>query len=367
MLEGLLRMEKGDQILPFVRCFYGTPSTYLWDDEMGVTQHIHQGEGGEQGDPLMPMLFALGKHPALAAAQERLRGNELLFAYLDDVYAVCRPDRVGAIFAILEQELQAHAEIRLHLGKTQVWNRGGVTPDGVDELQRRARRLKPEAVVWKGDPQLPEEQQGVRVLGVPIGRGELVRVFLEKKNKEHETLFQRIPWLNDPQSAWLLLLMCASTRANFWLRSVHPDLTEAFALQHANVWTCLDTILGSPSVPGMAKVLASLSFSVGGLGLSSAHRNRESAHWASWADCLRTGHDRHPDIAETMIAQLPSVVSRVSRTVANWLRMRALRFLLGGNWQKHQQRGWRTPNPVSLNMGGNRRRRGWWNRASFTL
>ena len=122
---------------------------------MGVTQHIHQGEGGEQGDPLMPMLFALRQHPVLVAAQERLRGNELLFAYLDDIYAVCRSDRVGAIFAILEQELQAHAEIRLHLGKTQVW-RGGVILDGVDELQRRARLLKPEAVVWKGDSQLPE-------------------------------------------------------------------------------------------------------------------------------------------------------------------------------------------------------------------
>ena len=84
-----------------------------------------------------------------------------------------------------------------------------MTPDGVDELQRRARRLKPEAVVWKGDPQLPEEQQRVRVLGVPIRRGEFVRVPLEKKNKEHETLLQRR--LNDPQSAWLLLLMCAST------------------------------------------------------------------------------------------------------------------------------------------------------------
>ena len=128
--------------------------------------------------------------------------------------------------------------------------------------------------------------------------------FLEKKNKE--TLFQRIPWLSDPQSAWLLLLMCASTRANFWLRSVHPDLTEAFALQHdANVWTCLDTILGSPSAPGMAKVLASLSFSVGGLGLSSAHRNIGKVPTGpAGADCLRMVHDRHPDIAETMIAQL---------------------------------------------------------------
>ena len=128
---------------------------------MGLHQHICGTTRWESPN-------TLGQHPALAAAQERLRGNELLFAYLDDVYAVCRPDRVGAIFAILEQELQAHAEIRLHLGETQVWNRGGVTPDGVDELQRRARLLKPEAVVWKGDPQLPEEQQGVRVLGVPL-------------------------------------------------------------------------------------------------------------------------------------------------------------------------------------------------------
>ena len=51
-LEGVLRMEDGDQLVPFVRCFYGSPSTYLWEDEMGVTHEIHQGEGGEQGDPL---------------------------------------------------------------------------------------------------------------------------------------------------------------------------------------------------------------------------------------------------------------------------------------------------------------------------
>ena len=69
-------MEDRDQLLPFVRCFYGSPSTYLWEDEMGVTQHISQGEGGEQGDPLMPLLFALGRHGSLVAIQGRLRDNE---------------------------------------------------------------------------------------------------------------------------------------------------------------------------------------------------------------------------------------------------------------------------------------------------
>ena len=34
---------------------------------MGVSQDIQQGEGGEQGDSLMPMLFDLGHHRALLA------------------------------------------------------------------------------------------------------------------------------------------------------------------------------------------------------------------------------------------------------------------------------------------------------------
>ena len=51
---------------------------------MGMSHEIAQGEGGEQGDPLMPMLFALGLHPALRAAQARMRAGERIFAYLDD-------------------------------------------------------------------------------------------------------------------------------------------------------------------------------------------------------------------------------------------------------------------------------------------
>ena len=70
----------------------GTPSTYLWDGWSHPTHPPREGRGTRR--PLLPMLFALGQHTALVAAQERLRGNELLFAYLDDVYAVpTRPCR----------------------------------------------------------------------------------------------------------------------------------------------------------------------------------------------------------------------------------------------------------------------------------
>ena len=45
-------------------------------------------------------------------------------AFLDDIYAVCTPDPVGAVFVIVEQEMQARAHVRMHHGKTQVWNQG---------------------------------------------------------------------------------------------------------------------------------------------------------------------------------------------------------------------------------------------------
>ena len=86
MLLGLLQMEGGDQIFPFMRCFFGNPSTHLWEDEMGITQCISQGEGGEQGDPLMPLLFALGQHGAFEAIHENMRPGEHVMAFLDNIY-----------------------------------------------------------------------------------------------------------------------------------------------------------------------------------------------------------------------------------------------------------------------------------------
>ena len=42
----------------------------------------------------MPMLYSLGQHAALQAVQDALLPGEHLFAYLDDIYIVCLPERV---------------------------------------------------------------------------------------------------------------------------------------------------------------------------------------------------------------------------------------------------------------------------------
>ena len=38
---------------------YGRQSRYLWYDDQNACHEILQGEGGEQGDALMPALFSL--------------------------------------------------------------------------------------------------------------------------------------------------------------------------------------------------------------------------------------------------------------------------------------------------------------------
>ena len=64
----------------------------------GLVHEVHQGEGGEQGDALMPALFSLGQHNALVAVQQQLGHDERMFAFLDDINVTSRPDRFFFFF-----------------------------------------------------------------------------------------------------------------------------------------------------------------------------------------------------------------------------------------------------------------------------
>ena len=107
---------------------------------------ISQGEGSEQGDALMPLLFAVGQHSASEAIQEDLQEGDVLLAYHDDIYTV----RVSPIHATLQDHLYSYARIRIHGRKTQVWNRGGTRPSGCDVLEHIAQIINPNARVWRG-------------------------------------------------------------------------------------------------------------------------------------------------------------------------------------------------------------------------
>ena len=228
---------------------------------VGGRSWIHPGDptgGGRGARPLMPLLFSLGQHSALEAVQRRLQGNEKVFAYLDDFLVVCSPGRVVEVEVVLRQELRRNAHIDVHQGKTQVWNRLGVTSQSIEELVRVARVEKPDAIVWKGDLSLPRTLQGIRVLGAPIGSPENWRISWRRSLTNKRRCSR-----------------CASTRANFWLRMVTPEQTLQFAERHdAAVWECLRAIFGTPQAPDSANITASFPLSMGGLGFTSAVRSR---------------------------------------------------------------------------------------------
>ena len=101
--------------------FYGRPSEYLWEDAEGEVHSIAQGEGGEQRDPMMPLLFAMGQHHALDTVSRSLREDEKLLAYLDDIYFCCEADRVGEVYTVVQEALQTNAGISIDEGVEHGW------------------------------------------------------------------------------------------------------------------------------------------------------------------------------------------------------------------------------------------------------
>ena len=143
-------MVDGNKLIPFIRQFYDNPSTFFWEDELGEAWKMVQGERGEQGDPLMPLLFILGwlwsRKKAKGCSPSSM--THMSFVRL----------RVGEVYAIWEKALREKTGINIHQGKTKLWNKAGI----------------------------------LKVLGVPIGHPSFITVHIAATFKEQALLFERI-------------------------------------------------------------------------------------------------------------------------------------------------------------------------------
>ena len=177
MLDGL--REVNAAAMPFARLFCGQCSEYLWEDDLDEIHTISQGEGGKQGDAMMLLSHSLGQHRALEEVARRLTARAT---------------------TSLSVSLWRNAGIRIHVGKTQMWNRGGTSPLCAI-VERAAQAVNPNA-------RQTDKASKSRHLQAVVA--------------EHQILLDRIPRVKDIQNAWLLLLHCASARANYQIRSVDP-------------------------------------------------------------------------------------------------------------------------------------------------
>ena len=212
--------------------------------------------------------------------QPELRPEERSLAFLDDLYLTAQPDRIQPLFQAASRCLYERARISLNHAKTRVWNAAAVEPPGLADISA--------ADVWRGNAQLPEAEQGITVLGAPLGGHAFVRAQLDAVRNKQFCLLQVLPTLPDLQVAWLLLLYCASPRSNYALRIIPPELTDRFAIEHdAAVQRCFSAMLfgeDGGALPDTASRQSQLAFRHGGLGLRSARLHAPAAFWASWAD-----------------------------------------------------------------------------------
>ena len=272
MLSALADRPELAGLLPYVALFYSSPSVYIFYDEQGRAHEVRQGEGGEQGDPLMPCLFALGQHKALLEVRARLHPSDTLYAFLDDIYVTGPPDHTASQFGHVREALARHANIQVHLGKTRAWNSAGEEPPG---LLAQLPTEDPANPCWTGSWALAEAQQGAVVLGSPIGSRGFVAEKLTQRLREQDRLLQQLPHVPHLQSAWLLLLYCAAPRCTYLVRTVPPSDTAEFAAKHdAAVLRCLARLLAG----GMVKCLSPT--------LAPVEHSSPSA-WADWDSGLR--------------------------------------------------------------------------------
>jgi len=110
----LLAHEHLRELVPYVRAWCGTAPEYVWVDDDGVQHTVAQGEGGEQGDALMPALFSVALKPALSAIQARLGPGELVVAYLDDIYLITAPENARRAYDITAEVLRQMCGIEVN-------------------------------------------------------------------------------------------------------------------------------------------------------------------------------------------------------------------------------------------------------------
>ena len=127
---------------------------------------------------------------------------------------------------------------------------------------------------------IPIPEQGLKILGTPLGHPDFVERHLEHVARKQQVLLDRIPLVSDVQSGWLLLLHCQDPRR--WIVAVfitsvadRPNPVPPHSARDINIAT------------------------VSGLGLRNALRTRVAAFWASWSDCLPMIRARHPIVAQS--------------------------------------------------------------------
>ena len=286
ILSKLYEIPSLCSLLPFFRKTYARASTCWWSDEDGVSHRIGQHEGGEQGDPLMALLFSVAVHNALAEVKEQLLDGEFLFAFLDDVHVMAKPDRIRTIYDLFTVKLSSMA---------------GICTQG-----RPARGTKRECALrgW--------QNWGLLYGVMKASRSSEFQLAVQNSFSAKNALPRRCNCGKQSFGCQIFKAVGKSSssvpaRCHHFLRTL-PLSESAWYARHHDAGMMEEEILGGlpgdEVQKGRAKEIATMPMRLGGLGLRSAARMAPAAFWVSWADALLLISKRLPEVANRVTVEL---------------------------------------------------------------
>ena len=269
------------------RCYDQKPAMAVYEMDSGERRTIECTSGVQQGDGMGPPLFCLTLVPILTEMRERYQDLGVnVQAYMDDI-TLHLQDVTTETMQAMTDLVHELAEVGIVVNR----RKSSALPPPEHVVTDEQRRLM-------GEAGLPIAEEGITVVGVPIGRDDYVKEFAMKVVTEGgaEKLARMLPHMSDKQVAHLVTSLSLTQRSAYIERGIDSTLSKEACerLDNMVMWT-LETGMGLANTEDEEEFFgegcptanlrlrpyqqdqARLSTGAGGLGLPSAVLRRFSA------------------------------------------------------------------------------------------
>jgi len=197
-----------------------------FSDNQGVTHHLPCSKGGQQGDGLETIRFAVTVHPSIGRVCERHLDCRVV-DICDNIFIIARLSKALPCAPEMKKILKADLDMDLNVPKFNVFFPG--TSFSLDTARSAVRE----------DPVLADlaamgagvSTDGMRVVGVPVGVDAWVKTFVAKKARLVITDVAKLDVVSDGLILTQLLHFCQNMRMAFLGRNTPTPLLSEFMAQ----------------------------------------------------------------------------------------------------------------------------------------